>query len=177
MQSITPNILLHQFNKTIDLWISWLNDYSFEQLCTSPKQDEWSLGQVYVHLIRDSNYYVEQMKEAILPDKDHHQEMNEIAKEMFEKNSFPDALLKNPFAELIKAPAGKEEVQNGLLLIKDSVNKLFDLTDIFFKNGKSAHPGFGFFTSLQWLQFMEMHFRHHIKQKEKIVGLIGRKKM
>jgi hypothetical protein len=35
-------------------------------------------------------------------------------------------------------------------------------------HGKTKHPGLGFFNANEWLQFAEMHLRHHLKQKERI---------
>jgi len=34
--------------------------------------------------------------------------------------------------------------------------------------GKSKHPGLGYFSAEEWLQFAEMHFRHHLTQKKLI---------
>jgi hypothetical protein len=33
--------------------------------------------------------------------------------------------------------------------------------------GKIKHPGFDYFSASEWLQFAEMHMRHHLKQKER----------
>jgi hypothetical protein len=34
--------------------------------------------------------------------------------------------------------------------------------------GKSRHPGLGYFNAGEWLRFIEMHMRHHLRQKERI---------
>ncbi|HEV9036934.1 MAG TPA: hypothetical protein VGQ51_09945 [Puia sp.] len=34
--------------------------------------------------------------------------------------------------------------------------------------GKTRHPGLHYFNSLEWLQFAEMHMRHHFRQKKRI---------
>ena len=34
--------------------------------------------------------------------------------------------------------------------------------------GKTKHPGLGYFSAEEWLQFAEMHFRHHLRQKKRI---------
>jgi hypothetical protein len=33
---------------------------------------------------------------------------------------------------------------------------------------KTKHPGFHYLNAIEWLQFIEMHFRHHLKQKKRI---------
>ena len=34
--------------------------------------------------------------------------------------------------------------------------------------GKTQHPGLGYFNATEWLQFATMHLRHHFKQKKRI---------
>jgi hypothetical protein len=34
--------------------------------------------------------------------------------------------------------------------------------------GKTKHPGSNYFTAKEWLQFAEIHLRHHLKQKKRI---------
>ncbi len=53
-------MLIDDFNHTIDIWIKELKQYDFIQLCAKPSPKSWSLGQVYMHLIEDTNYYIEQ---------------------------------------------------------------------------------------------------------------------
>jgi hypothetical protein len=54
--------MIEKFNDTIDLWIKALDNYTFTQLYTKPSAKEWSIGQVYVHLIEDADYYISQIK-------------------------------------------------------------------------------------------------------------------
>lgn len=34
--------------------------------------------------------------------------------------------------------------------------------------GKTKHPGLDYFSAIEWLQFAEMHLRHHLRQKKRI---------
>jgi hypothetical protein len=34
--------------------------------------------------------------------------------------------------------------------------------------GKSKHPGLGYFTAQEWFQYVEMHMRHHLRQKARL---------
>ena len=34
--------------------------------------------------------------------------------------------------------------------------------------GKTKHPGLNYFNANEWLQFAEMHFRHHLRQNNRI---------
>ncbi|MEJ7682627.1 MAG: hypothetical protein WKG06_33175 [Segetibacter sp.] len=51
--------------------------------------------------------------------------------------------------------------------LKDEINNVeISISKSPFK-GKTKHPGLGYFNANEWLQFAEMHFRHHFKTKEK----------
>ncbi len=162
--------LLEQFNRTIQHWIDQLDNYAIEMLHQRPQADAWSLGQVYIHIIEDTTFYLEQMKVA-LASKNRYAErsMRSRARTMFENNEFPDMVLENPFNDIdLRPPQSKDEVLQGLTSIKEEVNQLFRHIDLSSAKGKTEHPGFAFFDAFEWLQFAEMHMRHHLRQKRRI---------
>ena len=167
MHTQNTHIFLNQFNNTINEWIGFVDEYTLEALCCKPNIGAWSLGQVYVHLINDTAFFVEQMNAALLTVDNSEKEMHPFAKAMFANNSFPADKLKNPANSLdLRQPASKQELLQGLLAIKDKVNGLYFTFDIAGSIGKTGHPGFHFFTALEWLQYAEMHMRHHLRQKQ-----------
>ncbi|MCF6406866.1 DinB family protein [Chitinophaga filiformis] len=170
MESSKTVTLLHQFNQTIQQWIDQLDSYSIEMLRQRPQADAWSLGQVYVHIIEDTGFYVEQIKAALAAKNSNaERSMRTQARIMFEKNDFPDLALENPFNDInMQQPQRKEELLHALIRIKDEVNSVFDKIDPSTANGKTEHPGFAFFNAFEWLQFGEMHMRHHLRQKKRI---------
>ncbi|CAL1519470.1 DinB family protein [Chitinophaga sp. MM2321] len=170
METSNADTLLQQFNETIEKWITNLDGYTLAMLCQQPHPGSWSLGQVYVHIIADTTYFVEQMKAALLLDNiNSEKEMHEDAKAMFEKNAFPDMLLANPSNDPnLRQPQSKDELSQGLSCIKEEVNKLYTTTDFSTSTGKTEHPGLRFFSALNWLQFAEMHMRHHFRQQKRI---------
>jgi hypothetical protein len=36
------------------------------------------------------------------------------------------------------------------------------------KTGKTAHPAFGFLDAFEWFQLIEIHFRHHLRLKNRL---------
>lgn len=169
MESHKTDIIFQQFNKTIEQWITYLNDYTLEMLCHQPQLESWSLGQLYVHIIDDTRYFVDQMKAALADDIHSEKEMHADARIMFANNAFPDMRLTGPSTDQdIRQPQSKEEVEQGLTAIKAEVSTLYTYFDFSHATGKSAHPGFDFFTAAEWLQFAEMHMRHHFRQKQRI---------
>src|SRR5688500_15900975 len=53
---------IENLSNTLDTWIKELQHYNFTQLCTKPSSNSWSLGQVYMHLINETGYFLEQAK-------------------------------------------------------------------------------------------------------------------
>jgi len=95
--------------------------------------------------------------------------MSSEGKEMFLNNSFPDERLKGaPSNSRIPQPASKQELQKQFLdLRKDMNDKAVLIRDTAFY-GKAKHPGLNYFTASDWLQFADMHMRHHLRQKTRI---------
>lgn len=55
-------MLIEYFNHTIDIWIKAIQQYNFKELCMQPDENSWSIGQVCMHLINDTNWFIEQIK-------------------------------------------------------------------------------------------------------------------
>jgi hypothetical protein len=168
METNHTTTLLRHFNDTIEQWIAYLNGYTLEMLCLKPREDAWSLGQVYLHIIDDTTYFVEQMKASLQSNANSDKAMHKHAKVMFANNAFPDMQLGNPSNNpYSRQPKSKDELLQGLTFIQQEVNALYT-ADFSTAGGKTEHPGLLFFNSLEWLQFAEMHMRHHMRQKERI---------
>jgi|SRR6185437_1476361 len=160
---------LRQFDTTIRQWIDMLGDYTLEMLHRPPRPGSWTLGQVYIHIIDDTGWFVGQMKEALLSRVDADKTMHPDARAMFDRNGFPDLQIEGPATNTyIPQPQSKEELARQLMEIKTTVDALFRDFDPAVSTGKTRHPGLHFFSPLEWLQFAEMHMRHHLRQKRRI---------
>lgn len=169
METNKTSTLLRSFNTTIDAWITALHLYTLEMLCEKPQPDTWSLGQVYVHITNDTQYFIEQMKLAAESNANSDKDMHRDAKAIFNNNGFPDALLTGPATnDSVPQPQSKEALLQSLVSTKEKANRLYTMADIERTTGKSQHPGLGFFSAGEWLQFAEMHMRHHFRQKKRI---------
>lgn len=158
--------LLKQFNSTIESWINYLDDYTIELLQQHVANTVWSLGQVYVHIIDDTRYFVTQMKIAVATDDNNEQTTQAAAKELFVNNEFPDIKIAGPATDtFIRQPDSVVALSQALEQIKDEVNNLFSGE---IRDGKTAHPGLGYFTAQEWLQFADIHMSHHFRQKKRI---------
>lgn len=162
---------LARFNGTIQIWIDAVDDYTPGMLRQPPREGSWSLGQVYMHILDDTEWFVGQMGEALATQDNGDKEMHADAKQMFANNSFPDIQIQGPATNVfIPQPESGEELKRRLVAIKEKVNGLFG-------NGaegvgKTRHPGLHYFSAGEWLQFAEMHMRHHLRQKARIDEVI-----
>ncbi|HTK18015.1 MAG TPA: DinB family protein [Mucilaginibacter sp.] len=169
MESNRETALLQAFNETIQRWIDFLDDYTLYMLCQKPDDKSWSLGQVYTHITDDTAWFVEQMAAAMHTQADSEKEMHEHARKMLQKNAFPDIMIEGPATNTyIRQPESKDEIRQKLLTIKAEVNDLYASFDPVKAIGKTRHPGLLYFNTLDWLQFAEMHLRHHFRQKKRI---------
>lgn len=160
---------IDDLNQIIDFWINELEHYSFNQLCTKPSPCHWSMGQMYMHLVNDTNYFVEQMKICVATNDNMNEKASANAKKMFLNNSFPDEIIEGAASNsLIPQPGNKEELESGLSYLKNEINEVEKIISKTLFKGKTKHPGLNYFTAKEWLQFAGMHLMHHLKQKKRI---------
>ncbi len=163
-------MLIDNFNKTIDVWLDELQHYDIDKLLVKPDTASWSMGQLYRHIIEETNWYFEQIELCFDRKENPIQTMKESAKSMFHNNSFPNEIIKgDPFiSDNVKQPTDWQTLQVDLQKLKRDVNEIWLKIEKATIAGKSEHPGHGFFDPLEWFQYAEMHMRHHLKQKGRI---------
>jgi hypothetical protein len=160
---------IDEFNNIVDKWMSSLEQYSFEQLCVPPSPGHWSAGQLYLHLINDTNYYIEQISICLSNNDNADTAMTVAAKKIFLNNDFPDKLIiGNPANAHIPQPDSIGQLRQALTRLKEEMNDAaIQISKTPFK-GKTKHPGFEYLDANEWLRLASMHFRHHLRQKKRI---------
>lgn len=162
-------MLIDDFNHTIAAYIIELDRYTVAQLCAKPSPVSWSLGQMYLHLIADTRFYLEQIKICISNNNQAEEQAAPHAKTMFANNEFPDEFIAGaPANAHIPQPQSKEHLLNELLALKAEINAAAMRISKSEFAGKTKHPGLHYFSAMEWLQFADMHFRHHLRQKKRI---------
>ena len=161
-------MLIDDFNHTMDCWIEAIQHYSFEQLRVQPGANSWSLGQVCMHFVNDSSWFIEQIKICISNNRNAGKAMSPFTQAIFAGNSFPDEKLTNPSNVNIPQPESKETLLQLLVNLKNEMNNAAIQISNSALKGKTRHPGLHYFNANEWLQFAEMHLRHHLEQKKRI---------
>jgi hypothetical protein len=165
-----------QLKHTIDNWIKELDQYTINQLWSQPSLNTWSLGQVYMHLIGETTYFIEQVKICAATNDNETEEASQDAKTMFLNNCFPDEIIEGPPSNAYTPqPRSKEQVINRLAELKNEIDTVEILISKNVCKGKTKHPGLNYFNAVEWLQFADMHFRHHLRQKKRIDEFLGTK--
>ena len=159
-----------KFNKTIDIWIEELSRFNIGQLKIKPDEKSWSLGQLYNHLIEETNWYNSQIEVTLGNEQDIDKITSDAAKILFKRGSFENKRFQgDPFiSEKVKQPSTAAILKLELEQLKKKTNDLWITIINTSKYGKSEHPGLGFLNCYEWIQYSEMHLRHHLKQKKRI---------
>lgn len=159
-----------KFNETIDNWIAELGRFSIGQLKIKPDERSWSLGQVYNHLIEETNWYNGQIELTLGNELNIEKATSDAAKILFKRGSFEDKRFQgDPFiSENVKQPTTVAQLKSELEHLKMKTNAIWVKIMNTSKFGKSEHPGLGYLNSYEWIQYSEMHLRHHLKQKKRI---------
>ena len=178
------------FDQTITQWIDFLDQYTLQQLLQEPEPDAWSLGQVYIHLLDNIRWQLDQAKASLSSDANKEKDMYEDAKAMFARGGFLNIQIKGPFTGVfIRQPESVEELKTAFLGFREESQALLGAAASGASvstsgasasadggapaRGKAKHPGLGYFNAGEWIQFSEMHMRHHFHQKRRIDQALG----
>ena len=169
---MTVSTSLSQFNAVLDTWENALNDYSEADFLKKPSEDSWSIGQVYNHLLRSTQFFHLKHAETCLENDDNASTWKKIPGLItYFKGSFPNMQIKVP-----ASPQYTPRQPENIAAIRDNIpvlrNKMAEMAARLeqkpLKKGKTAHPAFGFLNAKEWFIMIEMHFRHHLRQKERL---------
>ncbi|SEU09457.1 DinB family protein [Paenibacillus sp. NFR01] len=177
---------LRNFEETVNGYIRDLDSTSLEQLLWKPAEDEWSLGQMYMHLIGSAQYM--QLRNAALclepGDSPKRAEKTKLGEDVFQAGSFPPDRVRVPPSPQYTPlqPDSKEQLVGGL---RDTVRLMTEIepaiaaafvpvtqgelgSDRESVRNTVLHPRLGGLNALEWFGLIEMHYRHHLLQKARL---------
>lgn len=164
--------VFQKFEKILNQWMTAIDSYSEEQFKLKPADDVWSVGQLYNHLINSAlNFHLKQIEICA----DGKGTVTVGGKKFPGKVSYllgtlPPVRIKVPPSPEYtpKQPTNTEEVKQKLQEVLISVGNVRKKVNSAALNIKTAHPGFGFLNAREWYQLIEMHYRHHLRQKKRL---------
>jgi hypothetical protein len=170
---VTPgNEIFYQFEKTARFWLVSLNDYTDAQFARKPSETQWSIGQVYYHLVVGTeNFHLRACRRCI----EHRGEVTEGGKTLAGKIVFllgsflPVKIHVPPSPEYTpKQPQSRAEMQEGLRKLIETMRALAPEVDGASLVQKWKHPALGMLNAEEWYRLIEIHFRHHLRQKKRL---------
>lgn len=159
---------------TINTWLEELNRYSFAQLVAKPTLKNWSMGQLYMHLIDATGYFIRQAEICLSSTEHAAEEASAAARKMFAEDAFPDKLIEGPPSNKhTPQPESRELIIGQLDQLKKQLANIAPRFQADAGTGKTKHPGLHYFTAGEWLQFANMHMQHHFRQKKRIDAFLA----
>ncbi|MGN7356516.1 alpha/beta fold hydrolase [Paenibacillus sp. SAF-054] len=159
----------------IDTFLSRLKLYTPEQLCRHSGKHPWSLGQLYDHVIVVAQEYIANADECLSASEEQPEGKTEAGNLLFRLQSFPPVRIQLP--DLPGNTPGndhsKQSLAEGLLDMKDKLNALRNRVLETNPKYKVRHNGFGWLNAKEWLDLVEMHTRHHLRQRSELERAAG----
>lgn len=165
---------LQRFEETANYYLRELDHFSMEQLKRQPSEEEWSLGQMVQHLINSALYMqlrnisqcLAEREEAIVPTV----EKTVQGKDIFEQGSFPPIRVHVPPSPQYTPaqPESKEQLIQGLHTVIGCMREIQPQLEQASLQRTVPHPRFGPLNAQEWFLLIEMHYRHHLLQLDRL---------
>lgn len=172
----TLDKIYQDLNAQLTQWEGFLDKYTLAELQQIPSDSNWSLGQVYLHLIIGTEKFHLANVWKTIHEPQSAGEKSDFGKNLFKHNGFPPVDIKGPNGKPQPAPpqaTSKEGLKSLIHKVQEEVDKAYEALQQG-ETGKLEHPAFGALTGAEWFQMIEMHWRHHLRQKAKIDEFLGK---
>lgn len=173
----TPTRNFSKFELLAQTWLNEINRYSEEQFLRKPGNDEWSIGQVYVHLFQSAKFFhIKQIEQCVSRQGTAiNGKKTKKGKVVFTLGMFlPIRVKVPPSPQYTPAqPKNKEEVSEKLNQIIIEMKNILQTVERSPLESKTAHPAFGYLNAREWYQIIAMHFYHHLRQKSRLDKFLG----
>ncbi|WP_047153946.1 DinB family protein [Aneurinibacillus tyrosinisolvens] len=165
---------LQRFEETANKYLQELESLDMEQLTHKPDEDEWSLGQMYMHLINSALYMQLRNVEACTRQETDNvteaAEKTPAGKAVFAQSSFPPIRIQVPPSKEYTPlqPENKEQISEGLKQVIHRMREIEPGLDEASPVHTVPHPRFGALNAKEWYSLVEMHYHHHLLQMARL---------
>ncbi|AXT60892.1 hypothetical protein D1816_11220 [Aquimarina sp. AD10] len=169
---------LLSFEKISKQWLFDLEHYTNEVLYQKPSETQWCLAELFDHIIRVARTYQlpnfnnciqNNIRKGALKNGTAYLvfDLNIIPYKKIRMESFPTKVARdfNPLER-----DANELIEDFKLFINE-VKRNAALLSNFDKKTKHFHPFFGMINAKEWFSLVEIHMRHHSKQKKRLESL------
>ncbi|ETT29896.1 hypothetical protein C161_27969 [Paenibacillus sp. FSL R5-192] len=172
MRSTTE--VLKSFETAVERYLAELNKLDMGSLLKKQSEEEWSIGQMYVHLIQSALFLHLHNIEQCLSSEDSTlnsgEEKTELGRRVFELGQFPPVPIKVPASpQYTPQPSeSMESLIDGLHMVVKRMRSTESLLYQASVNNKIRHPRLGALNAQEWFLLIEMHYRHHFLQLDRL---------
>ena len=158
--------------EALDIYRSRLDTIPDDLFDANPPGGGWSYAEVYSHLLQaniSSALAIEKCSMSTC--KPTTKGRSIIGLFVLTFNRFPPVRVKVPGEIAAKNPAkkiSKEEARNLLVRCRKKINEVIELVHDSSPHRRVKHPRLGMLNAEQWLKFILIHSKHHIKQLDRI---------
>lgn len=153
-------------------WISELDYYGKNQFKEKVKGEGWTMGQVYDHIVYGTyNFHLKHINDCVL-------RMNgsEVGKKnfrgkiLFLMGGMPPVRIKGlPASKYVPAqPENPEKFKDEFYKFLKVVHRASKEAGESELGYKTEHSVLGWLDAMEWLKLIEMHLRHHMRQKKRM---------
>jgi DinB superfamily len=161
-------------DEVLDIYKTGLESYSDAVFEYKHDDDTWSLGQMYEHIFSSSQKFFLANAKRCLEQRNGQDggEPNEKGKQLMAAGAFPNIKIKVPEAvKSIIIAEPKKSYFEAIEIVRNSAQAMKEQLKQDAGTYRIAHPVFGFLNATEWFLNLEMHNRHHLKQKAELEAL------
>lgn len=157
-------------------WLVALERLDDAALLARPSAASWSLGQVYGHLLETTTFIVDQSIPRALEDCSRNADRRlPLKARLVLLFGLPPIRLRTPKG-INPQPSEPDDVEqlrrdleslNARLL--ETATRVASATC----SGRTKHPILGYLSAQQWLRFVEVHWKHHLRQLRRIENALA----
>lgn len=150
---------------TLETYQAILLKYNFKQLTTLTTAADWSLSQVFTHLLGQTiDFNFKQIDLCLSSLEFTTFNKNNEGEAFFKRGGFPDERIKAPFDDIPTLPTSLDSLLESLENLKIQFSHYKVAIQNNSVQGKAQHPGLGYLNATEWYAFILMHWRHHLRQ-------------
>ncbi|MGV2962409.1 DinB family protein [Paenibacillus sp. AGC30] len=174
MRSTTE--VLTSFETAVERYLVELNKLDMGSLYKKQSEEEWSIGQMYVHLIQSALFLhlhnIEQCLSSGDSTLNSGEEKTELGRQVFELGQFPPVPIKVPASPQYtpQPPESMESLIDGLRMVVERMRSTAAVLHQASVNNKIRHPRLGALNAQEWFLLIEMHYRHHFLQLDRLIS-------
>ncbi|PYE49663.1 DinB family protein [Paenibacillus barcinonensis] len=168
--------VLQSFESSVERYVAELNALNIEDLLRKENDEEWSIGQMYMHLIQSALFMHLPNSEHCLANNENtvhaDAEKTELGKTLFEAGQFPPIRVKVPASPQYTPlpPESKAQLVEGLQQVVERMRRVASILEEVpvSTSRKVSHPRFGALDAKEWFVLIDMHYRHHFLQLDRL---------